>query len=205
MKHLLFVCTHNAGRSQMAKAFFDAIGPEDIQAMGAGQNPAERPWPVVVDAMREVGIDISRERPQKLTREIQLEADWAITLGCDGACPYVPTRVEDWPLDDPHGRPLDEVRVIRDEIEQRVRNFVDTRLDDVRVDATAHRLRLAQLLRLLDDEFAISHPASEIRSCADQELARYADAPVRSFVMTLAHRDTRDCLRQGRCGTASVN
>ncbi len=204
MKHLLFVCTHNAGRSQIAQAFWERYGPADIQAVSAGQNPAKHPWPEVVQAMEEVGIDISRRRPQKLTVEMQLQADWAITLGCDGACPYVPTRVEDWQLDDPHGKSIEEVRRIRAEVEFRVRDLIDTRLDAVREDATAHRLRLAQLLRLLSDEFDETHPPDEIRTCADRELFRYADAPVRSFVITIAHRNTRTCLREGRCGTASA-
>ncbi len=204
MKHLLFVCTHNAGRSQMAKAFWDRHGPDDIRAESAGQSPVNRPWPEVVEVMREVGVDISDVRPQKLTRELQLEADWAVTLGCEGVCPYVPTRVEDWPLDDPHGRPLGEVRRIRDDVERHVLDLVEHRLDEIREDATAQRLRLAQLLRLLGDEFSETHPAEEIRACADRELGQYADVLVRSFVMTLAHRNTRACLREGRCGTRSA-
>jgi arsenate reductase len=203
MKHVLFVCTHNAGRSQIAKAFWQRHGPDDVRADGAGQEPAAQPWPEVVEAMREVGIDISRERPQKLTVEMQLQADWAITLGCEGTCPYVPTRVEEWALADPHGKPLEEVREIRDDIERHIKAFIATRLDAVRADHTAYQLRLAQLLRLLDDEFAETHPAEEIRACADQQLSQYADAPIRSFVMTLAHRDTRACLREGRCGSRS--
>lgn len=204
MKHLLFVCTHNAGRSQIAQAFWDKYGPDDVQAESAGQDPAKEPSPEVVEAMAEVGIDISRHQPQKLSIEMQLHADWAITLGCEGACPYVPTRVDDWPLDDPHGKPIDEVRRIRDEIEARVKDFIANRLDAVRADTTVQELRLAQLLRLLSDEFADTHPGEEIRRCAEQELAQFEDAPVRSFVMTLAHRNTRHCLREGRCGTATA-
>jgi protein-tyrosine-phosphatase len=86
MKHLLFVCTHNAGRSQIAQAFWDKHGPDDIRAESAGQDPTTEPWPEVVQAMAEVDIDISRHRPQKLTIEMQLHADWAITL------PTRPTR-----------------------------------------------------------------------------------------------------------------
>ena len=77
---------------------------QDVVAESAGQTPAAAPWPEVVEVMREVGIDISNERPKKLDLEMQLHADWAITLGCGGACPYVPTRVEDWEIPDPHGR-----------------------------------------------------------------------------------------------------
>ena len=107
MKHVLFVCTHNAGRSQMAKAFWDKHAPDDVRAESAGQEPAKAPWPEVVEVMREIGIDISKERPKKLSIEMQLQADWAITLGCSGSCPYVPTRVDDWQIPDPHGRSLE--------------------------------------------------------------------------------------------------
>ena len=151
-----------------------------------------------------IGIDISQERPKKLSIEMQLQADWAITLGCSGSCPYVPTRVDDWQIPDPYGKSLDEVRAIRDIVEDHVQGFIIERLDAVRSDSTAHRLRLAQLLRLLSDEFSETHPAEEIRSCADRELLQYADAPVRSFVMTIAHKNTRACLREGRCGTLAA-
>lgn len=204
MKHVLFVCTHNAGRSQMAKAFWDKHAPDDVRAQSAGQEPAKAPWPEVVEVMREIGIDISNERPKKLSIEMQLQADWAITLGCSRSCPYVPTRVDDWQIPDPHGRHLEEVRAIRDIVEDRVRDFIVERLDAVRSDSTAHRIRLAQLLRLLSDEFSETHPAEEIRSCADRELLQYADAPVRSFVIAIAHKNTRACLREGRCGTMAA-
>ncbi len=82
MRYVLFVCTHNAGRSQMAQAFFERHGPPDIRAESAGQEPAEAVWPEVVEAMAEVGIDLSQRRPKKLTVEMQLHADWAITLAC---------------------------------------------------------------------------------------------------------------------------
>lgn len=85
MKYVLFVCTHNAGRSQIAQAFWNAYAPADVRAESAGQEPAATPWPEVVEVMREVGIDTSRERPKKLDLEMQLHADWAITLGCGGA------------------------------------------------------------------------------------------------------------------------
>ena len=104
MKYVLFVCTHNAGRSQMAQAFWRRNAPADVRAESAGQEPAAAPWPEVVEVMREVGIDIAHERPKKLDLEMQLHADWAITLGCGGSCPYVPTRVDDWDIPDPHGK-----------------------------------------------------------------------------------------------------
>jgi len=102
-------------------------------------------------------------------------------------------------IDDPAGHPLERVREIRDEIEQRIRDFIATRLDDVRTDETAHRLRLQKLIPSLLDEFGGEKPAEEIRACADAVLAEYADVPVRSFVLTLAQRWARECLRDGSC------
>jgi hypothetical protein len=93
------------------------------------------------------------------------------------------------------------VREIRDEIEQRVREFVETRLDDVRTDETAHRLRLQKLIPSLVEEFGHEKPAEEIRACADVVLGEFADVPVRSFVLTLAHRRARGCLRDGSCAS----
>ncbi len=199
MKYVLFVCTHNAGRSQMAQAFWQRHPPADVRAESAGQHPAKAPWPEVIEAMREVGIDIASQRPKKLDLEMQLHADWAITLGCDGACPYVPTRVDDWAIPDPHGKPIEEVRKIRDEIELHVQEFIEHRLDAVREDRTAHQARLARMLPDLASEFDQSHSADEIRACADVILERYAEAPVRSFVETLAYRETRECLREDGC------
>ena len=94
MRHVLFVCNHNAGRSQMAEAFFNRDAPEDLRAESAGSSPGDRVWPAVVEVMAEVGIDLSRKRPRKLVREMQLHADWAVTMGCGDVCPYVPTTVE---------------------------------------------------------------------------------------------------------------
>jgi hypothetical protein len=120
-------------------------------------------------------------------------------MGCDDACPYVPTTVETWSIPDPAGRPLDEVRAIRDGIEAHVRELVDTKLDAIRSDRTAHELRLAQLLPQLAAEFESRHSPEDIRACADAILARYDDAPVRSYVNTLALRQTCDCLRNDTC------
>ncbi len=204
MKYILFVCTHNAGRSQMAQAFWKRYAPDDVRAESAGQEPAEAPWPEVVEAMREVGIDISKERPKKLDLEMQLHADWAITLGCGGACPYVPTRVDDWDVPDPHGRRMDEVRAIRDELEDRVLDFIDNRLNAVRENRTAHQVRLARMLPDLDREFGETHAADEIRACADAILAGYDDVPVRSMVQAIAYREARECLREDRCAAMTV-
>ncbi len=199
MKYVLFVCTHNAGRSQMAQAFFERHAPNDIRAESAGQQPSGQVWPEVVEVMREVGIDLSDRRPQKLTVEMQLHADWAITLACGATCPYVPTTVEDWDIPDPAGQPIEEVRAIRDAVEVRVKDLIEQRLDAIRSDRTAHQLRLQRLLPDLASEFEGIRSDAEIRTCADAILADYQDANVRSFVMSIAHRRTRDCLRAEHC------
>jgi protein-tyrosine-phosphatase len=199
MKYVLFVCNHNAGRSQMAQAFFERRAPTDVRAESAGSSPASAVWPTVVEAMAEVGFDLSDRKPRKLLREMQLHADWAVTMGCGEACPYVPTTVEAWDISDPAGLPLEEVRPIRDAIEARVRELIETKLDAIRSDATAHRFRLAHLLPSLADEFEGQRTPEEIRACADAVLTRFDDVPVRGYVQVLAHRQTRECLRQETC------
>jgi Protein-tyrosine-phosphatase len=203
MKYVLFVCTQNAGRSQMAQAFFERHAPSDVRAESAGQDPAETVWPEVVEAMREVGIDLSERKPKKLDLEMQLHADWAITLACAGSCPYVAGAVEDWDVADPRGRSLEQVREIRDEIEHRVVDLIRDRLDSIRSDQTAHELRLRRLLPSLVEEFAETHSAEEIRACADAVLARYDEAPVRSFAIALAERETKARLREGGCESST--
>lgn len=199
MKYVLAVCTHNAGRSQMAEAFFERHAPSDIRAESAGEKPAERIWPAVVEVMREVGVDLSQRRPQKLGIEMQLHADWAVTLACGAKCPYVPTVAEDWDIPDPADKPIEEVRAIRDAVEARVKDFVDTRLDAVRRDRSSHQVRLERLLPGLAEEFEGVRSGEEIRACADAILSEYHDAPVRSFVMTLAHHRARQCLKAETC------
>jgi arsenate reductase (thioredoxin) len=199
MKYVLFVCTHNAGRSQMAQALFERHAPADIRAESAGQEPAAEVWPEVVEAMREVDVDIADRRPKKLTVEMQLHADWAITLACGASCPYVPTTVEDWDIPDPAGKSLEEVRAIREAVEVRVKDLIEHRLDAIRADRTAHQLRLERLLPDLVREFEGLRSDGEIRACADAILGDYQDAPVRSFVMTLAHKRTRECLAAEHC------
>lgn len=203
-RYVLFVCSHNAGRSQMAQAFFERYGPEDVHAESAGTEPAREIWPSVVAAMREIGFDLGGRKPKKLTLEMQLHADWAITMGCGDACPYVPTMVEDWDIPDPAGRPIDEVRAIRDGIQARVRELIAVRLDAIRSDRTAHEMRLARLLPMLDREFAGLRSSEEIRACADAVLATFDGARVRTHVMTLAHRQTRECLRRETCDVITV-
>ena len=199
MKYVLFVCTHNAGRSQMAQAFFERHAPEDIRAESAGQEPGRVVWPAVVETMNEVGIDLSGRRPKKLTVEMQLHADWAITLACGATCPYVPTTVEDWDIPDPAGKSLEEVRSIRDAVESRVKDLLAQRIDAIRADRTAHQVRLERLLPDLSKEFEGRRSEGEIRACADAILSDYDDAPVRSFVMNLAHRRSRECLAKEQC------
>jgi arsenate reductase (thioredoxin) len=199
MKYVLFVCTKNAGRSQMAQAFFDRAAPPDIRAGSAGQEPAPHIWPEVVEAMREVDLDIAHRKPQKLSVEMQLHADWTVTLACGASCPYVPTTVEDWDVPDLAGRPRDEVREIRDEIEQRVDDLIVNRLDAIRSDRTAHQARLYRMLPTLIREFDGLRMPEEIRGCADAILDDYDHVSIRSHVMTLATKRTRECLRADHC------
>jgi arsenate reductase len=127
---ILFLCVHNAGRSQIAAAFARQMGGDQIVVHSAGSDPGENLNPAVVDAMKEVGLDISRESPKRLTEEMGLRADVIVTMGCGDACPfYVGKRYEDWELDDPRGKDLKEVRVIRDEIRDRVKELVADLLD----------------------------------------------------------------------------
>jgi arsenate reductase (thioredoxin) len=196
MKYVLFVCTQNAGRSQMAQALFERHGPPDVRAESAGDQPADAVHPVVVEAMQEIGIDLSARRPKKLTLEMQLHADWAITLACGAQCPYVPSVVEDWDLSDPAGRPIEEVRLIRDEIELRVKDLLDNRLDEIRQDRRQHMMRMARLVPGLIDEFGGEFSDEEIRRIADEILDTYDEVPIRSFVMTLANRKAREILKE---------
>jgi arsenate reductase len=122
MKMVIFACVHNAGRSQMAAAFFNEMtNPTLARAVSAGTRPAARVHPEVVEAMREVGIDLVAARPQRLTPGLAAEAQWLITMGCGDECPVVPgVRREDWPLHDPKGQTPEEVQQIRDEIRGRI-------------------------------------------------------------------------------------
>lgn len=121
MTRVLFVCVQNAGRSQMAEALFRRAAGSRHEARSAGSRPAERVHPEVAEVMLEAGIDVSREVPRKLERSDLEWADHVVTMGCGDECPVVPgKRYEDWELDDPAGRPLGEVRAVRDEIRRRV-------------------------------------------------------------------------------------
>ena len=128
MERVVFACVHNAGRSQMAAAFFNALAdPAKATAESAGTQPGERVHPEVVTVMGEAGIDLGGQRPQKLTGELAAGASLLVTMGCCDACPYVPgLKRDDWPLEDPKGQPLDRVRAIRDEIRERVQHLVQS-------------------------------------------------------------------------------
>ena len=126
MQTYIFACVHNAGRSQMAAAFFNQLAaPEKAHAVSAGTEPGPRVHPEVLEVMREVGIDLSGAQPQLLTEDLARHASLLITMGCGDKCPYVPgLRRDDWPLRDPKGLLLDEVRKVRAEVRQRVADLI---------------------------------------------------------------------------------
>ncbi len=125
MSTVLFVCLHNAGRSQMSQALFDQAAAGRHNGLSAGTTPGDRVHPEVIEVMRELNIDLADRTPQLLTRELAEEADIVITMGCGDQCPYIPgKRYLDWDLPDPKGRPIDEVRATRDEIAGRVRELL---------------------------------------------------------------------------------
>jgi len=122
---VLFVCVHNAGRSQMAAGFMNSLGAGRVEVLSAGSAPKDSINPIAVQAMQEVGIDISNNVPKVLTPEAVQESDAVITMGCGDACPFYPgKRYEDWVLDDPAGQGIESVRVIRDDIKKRVEQLL---------------------------------------------------------------------------------
>jgi arsenate reductase (thioredoxin) len=127
MTTVLFACVHNAGRSQMAAAFFNALAdPTKARAISAGTRPGERVHPEVIAAMREIGIDLAGASPTRLTDDRATQVQLLVTMGCGEACPFVPgLRREEWELPDPKGQPIDRVREIRDEIRTRVQRLID--------------------------------------------------------------------------------
>jgi protein-tyrosine-phosphatase len=127
MYKVIFACVHNAGRSQMAAAFFNQLADrQKAQAVSAGTEPGLRVHPEVLAVMQEIGIDLSNAKPQKLTEKLARNAQLLITMGCGDKCAYVPNlRRDDWPLRDPKGQPMDEVRAIRDEIRERVQSLLN--------------------------------------------------------------------------------
>jgi arsenate reductase (thioredoxin) len=125
MKTVLFICVHNSGRSQMAEAFFNQMAKGRAKAISAGSQPAEKVNPTVVVVMREKGIDISRDKPKLLTLEMMEGIDKAITMGCENSCPFTTVDTEDWGLEDPKDKPIEQVRKIRDEIKGRVMRLIE--------------------------------------------------------------------------------
>lgn len=128
MNRVIFACIHNAGRSQMAAAFFNQLAdPSQAKAISAGTQPADRVHPEVLQTMGEVGVDLSNAKPQKLTAEVAAGARHLVTMGCGEECPFIPgARVQDWPLEDPKGKTIERVREIRDEVRRRVKEMVDS-------------------------------------------------------------------------------
>ena len=125
MKKVLFVCVHNAGRSQMAAGFMEHLADGKIEVLSAGSAPKESINPIAVQAMSEIGIDIANRKPKILSTEAVQASDVVITMGCGDTCPFFPgKRYEDWVLEDPAGKSIEEVRLIRDEIENRVKSLV---------------------------------------------------------------------------------
>jgi arsenate reductase len=125
MKHVLFVCKQNAGRSQMSQALFERAARGRHTAASAGTTPADRVHPVVVAVMSELGIDLAGRTPRSLDRELAEQADVVVTMGCGDECPYIPgKRYIDWDLEDPKGLPIEQVRTIRDDIAARVEGLV---------------------------------------------------------------------------------
>ncbi len=126
MATALFVCLHNAGRSQMSQALFERAAEGRHRALSAGTTPGERVHPEVVEVMRELGIDLADRVPRALTTELAEQADVVVTMGCGDECPYIPgKRYLDWDLEDPKGRPVGEVRATRDDIDRRVKELVE--------------------------------------------------------------------------------
>lgn len=127
MQTVIFACVHNAGRSQMAAAFFNQLAdPAKARALSAGTAPGPRAHPEVVETMREVGLDLSAARPQKLTEEMARGAAMLVTMGCGEQCPAVPgMRRDDWPLEDPKGQPVERVRQIRDQVRSRIQELLE--------------------------------------------------------------------------------
>jgi arsenate reductase (thioredoxin) len=129
MDKVIFACVHNAGRSQMAAAFFNRLADRTrVEAVSAGTDPGPQIHPIVVEAMKEVGLDLSSQKPKRLTDESAREASLLVTMGCGDTCPYVPGLATlDWLLQDPKDQPIDVVRRIRDDIRDRIGALVDAR------------------------------------------------------------------------------
>jgi len=127
MKKVLFVCVENARRSQMAEAFLNKLAKSKVVAVSAGNRPASKVDAKAVEVMKEIGIDITQQRPKALTMKMVEEADVVITMGCGAdVCPIIPKRVEEWKIEDPAGKPIEKFREVRNEIRKRVEKLVET-------------------------------------------------------------------------------
>lgn len=197
MRNVVFGCVHNAGRSQMAASLFNRSAPPGWRAVSAGTTrPADHVHPRVVDVMAEIGVDLSTAQPRLLTPEMAEEAELLVTMGCGEECPNVPVPRQDWPVADPAGRPLDEVRTIRDELRDRVTALVvelhdmpDTDLDDdeqAAVHPAIDQLH-TRFLRLLGRE--------RVERVVEEEVRRFRSASVRTFMDILVCRHARERLR----------
>jgi arsenate reductase len=164
MKTVLFACVHNAGRSQMAAGLFNQlVDPTKARAVSAGTEPGARVHPVVVDVMRELGVDLEDAVPQKLTEELAAAADLLVTMGCGEACPVVPgVERDDWPLPDPNGQPVEYGRQVRDEVGRRVRTLLDTRGW-----LRQRKLLLEGVVPLLEP--GLPHPAGKVTKVTGEE------------------------------------
>ena len=129
MKTVLFICVHNSGRSQVAEAFFNQMAKGRAKAISAGSQPADRVDPTIVEVMRESGIDISLNKPKLLTMKMMEGIYRAITMGCENTCPLTTVETEDWALEDPKDKPIEQVRKIRDEIKARVIRLIKAMVD----------------------------------------------------------------------------
>jgi arsenate reductase len=204
MTTVLFACVHNAGRSQMAAAWFNALADATkARAVSAGTEPGTRVHPEVLEVMREVGIDLGDARPQRLTEELARDAQVLVTMGCGEACPVVPgARREDWPLEDPKGKPLPRVRAIRDEVRARVAALlrregwgaIAIRAAEANERATVEALLLAAGLPILgvDEHFAsfvVAKDGGRLLGAAGLEL-HGEDALLRSVVVAAEAKGT---------------
>ena len=141
MLKVIFACVHNAGRSQMAAAFFNQLAdPNKARAVSAGTQPGERVHPEVQAVMQEVGIDLRNAKPRKLTEELAKDAQLLITMGCGDGCPFVPgLRRDDWPLRDPKGLPVEDVRAVREEVKRRVEELIRREKVSAAMVSSAHQ------------------------------------------------------------------
>lgn len=130
MKTVLFICVHNASRSQMAEAFFNRMAEGKARAVSAGSQPADQVNPVAVQAMREVGLDISRNKPKPLTFEMMEGVDLAVTMGCGDVCPMTTEQTDDWEMEDPKHKPIERVRIIRDDMKARVSELIREMIEE---------------------------------------------------------------------------